>query len=353
MHYPINRNFLFLSLFIFSLTFIHNSTFAQEKKIKVTCIAFYNLENLYDTIDSPDTDDAEFLPTGPNTWNTEKYMLKLDHMSEVISQIGDEQLKGGPAIIGFSEIENRGVLEDLINTPRLKKSGYAIVHYDSPDLRGVDVALIYKPSVFKVEKSYPVRLTLAGDTAFRSRDQLVVKGLLDGEPLTIIVNHWPSRRGGEARSAPKRAAAANLSRAIADSICNVTPNSKIIVMGDLNDDPIDKSLVKVFKAKGKAENLAPCDFFNPGYKLFKDGIGSLAYRDSWNLFDQTLISAGLINNVNGGWKFAVAKVYNKNYLTQKDGAFKGYPFRTMVGGVFIGGYSDHFPVYVFLTKEVK
>ena len=182
---------------------------------------------------------------------------------------------------------------------------------------------------------------------------MVVKGLLDGEPLNIIVNHWPSRRGGEAISAPKRAAAATLCRAIADSICKVTPNAKTIVMGDLNDDPTDNSIVKVFKAKGKSDNLSPCDFYDPMIKLYKDGIGSLAYQDSWNLFDQTIISAGLINNVNAGWKFAVAKVYNKSYLTQKEGAFKGYPFRTMVGGVFMGGYSDHFPVYIFLTKEVK
>ncbi len=346
------RHFVFCSCMMMLLLF-QKFSFGQAKKLKIACVAFYNMENFYDTIKSPNTDDSEYLPNGAAAWNTEKYLSKLDHISEVISQIGDEQMKGGPTMIGVSEVENRQVLEDLINTPRLKNLGYAIAHFDSPDRRGVDVALLYKKTSFVVEKAYPVKLTIPWIKDFYTRDQLVVKGLLDGEPLTIIVTHWPSRRGGEKRSGPLRAAAALLAKGIADSICNLTPNAKIIIMGDLNDDPTDKSLTKYLNAKSKPENLGPCDFYNPMSKLFRDGIGSLAYRDAWNLFDQTIVSAGLINNVNQGWKYAIAKVYNKPYLTQKNGAFAGYPLRTSVGGVWLGGYSDHFPVYLFLTKEIK
>lgn len=319
---------------------------AQEKKYLATTIAFYNVENLFDTIDDPNTNDAEFLPGGANRWTPQRYQAKLENMARVIAGIGNEMVKGGPAIIGLSEIENRGVLEDLINTPPLKELGYEIVHYDSPDRRGVDVGLIYKPSVFKVTNSTSNRLYMPGRTDFFSRDQLVVSGELLGEPISVIVNHWPSRRSGP----EYREEAAKLSRHLSDSLMKAHKNAKIFVMGDLNDDPIDRSVAKVLGAKGKPADVKKGDLFNPMWQLHRDGIGSLAYRDAWNLFDQIIVSEPVLND-SKGWKLHKAKVYNDTFLLQKDGPYAGYPFRTFAGGAYAGGYSDHFPVYLFLIRE--
>lgn len=321
-------------------------SFAQEKKYLATTIAFYNIENLFDTIDDPNTNDAEFLPGGANRWTPQRYQAKLENMARVIAGIGNEMVKGGPAIIGLSEVENRGVLEDLINTPPLKELGYEIVHYDSPDRRGVDVGLLYKPSVFKVTNSTSNRLYMPGRTDFFSRDQLVVSGELLGEPISVIVNHWPSRRSGP----EYREEAAKLSRHLNDSLMKAHENAKIFVMGDLNDDPTDRSVAKVLGAKGKPADVIKGDLFNPMWQLHRDGIGSLAYRDAWNLFDQIIISEPVLND-SKGWKLHKAKVYNEKFLLQKDGPYAGYPYRTFAGGAYAGGYSDHFPVYLFLIRE--
>ncbi|MFZ4399696.1 MAG: endonuclease/exonuclease/phosphatase family protein [Bacteroidales bacterium] len=323
----------------------------QQKQAKVGCIGFYNLENFFDTIKQDNLNGEEFTPDGMYRWNTEKYNIKLKNMSEVISKIGDELVKGGPIIMGVSEIENRSVLEDLVIQPALKPMNYGIVHYDSPDRRGIDVGFIYQKQHFKVTKSYVVPLTMPDDTSFRSRDQLVVYGLFDGDPICVIVNHWPSRSGGEKKSEPKRERAAQVCRSIADSIMKKDPNAKIIIMGDLNDDPNNTSLLKFLKAKKTMEETKPGDLFNPMYKLFKDGIGSLAYRDSWNLFDQIIVSYPLIEKDKSSYRLYQAKIYNKNYLTTKDGQYTGYPWRTFSGTTFTAGYSDHFPSYIFLVKE--
>lgn len=346
-----------LSLLVLStaIFFSVSESVAQEKKsYKMACIAFYNLENLYDTINYPGKDDEEFTPTGNNRWTGDRYKKKLERLSEVISQIGNEFVKGGPVIMGFSEVENKQVVEDLINTPKLKPMNYGIVHYDSPDRRGVDVALIYQKKYFQVINSRAVPLHMANDTSFRSRDQLVVTGIFDGEPLSLIVNHWPSRRGGETISAPKRAAAATLCKSQADSLTMLNPNAKIIIMGDLNDDPKDESVVKFLKAKNDAKDVKKGELYNPMYKLhMKDGIGSLAYNDQWNLFDQMIVSYPLLGEDKSTYKFYAAHIFNKPFLTQKDGAFKGYPLRTYAGGSYVGGYSDHFPAYLFIIKEKK
>ena len=327
---------------------------AQEKKYKVGCIAFYNLENLYDTLNDPNTNDDEFTPNGPYKYSGERYKEKLKHMSQVISQIGNEYVKGGPVIIGVSEIENRAVLEDLIKQDSLKASNYGIVHFNSPDKRGVDVGLLYQKNNFTVTSSKSVTLKIPGRTDFFTRDQLVVGGKFNGEQLYIIVNHWPSRRGGEKRSAALRNAAADLCKSIVDSIQNIDSTAKVIIMGDLNDDPTNKSLTNHLKAKGNQAEVGKRDLYNPGYNMFKkEGLGSLAYRDSWNLFDQIIISGTLLGDDRSTYKFFKAKIFNRNFLTQKEGAFSGYPLRTYVGTTYMGGYSDHFPVYIFLTKEIK
>ncbi len=332
---------LLLVFFIISAS----GTEAQEKT-KAACIAFYNLENLFDTIDDPTTNDAEFLPGGTNKWTSDRYLRKLHNMAFVISRIGNEVMSGGPTIIGFSEIENRQVVQDLINAPPLNNMGYDIVHYDSPDKRGVDVALIYKKASFRVTNTTSNRLTIPWRSEWYTRDQLVVSGELDGDMIHVIVNHWPSRASGP----EYREQAALLTRSLYDSLQREYRDAKVFIMGDLNDDPVDPSVYKVLNAKGKEKDVKKGDLFNPMYAMFRDGIGSLAYRDAWNLFDQIIVSEPLLD-AKKGWRYYKAKVFNEKFLLQQEGPYKGYPFRTYAGGAYAGGYSDHFPTYLFIVKS--
>lgn len=328
---------------------------AQEKKFKVQTIAFYNVENLFDTINNADVNDEEYTPTGTQRWTLEKYKKKLGNLSRVLSELGtSDQQKESPAVIGVSEVENRGVLEDLIKQPLLISKDYGIVHFDSPDKRGIDVGLLYKKKHFKPTSYINVPLIIydQSDKTRRiyTRDQLVVTGLLDGEEMTFIVNHWPSRSGGEQKSSPNREAAGRLNRKIIDSLYTINPNSKIITMGDLNDGPYNKSVKVEIQAKAKKEETKERGMYNPMEEMSNKGIGTLAYRDAWDLFDQMILSEPLIRKDYTSYRFWKAGVYNKPFLTQTSGQYKGYPLRNSNGEV---GFSDHFPVYLYLIKEVK
>lgn len=323
---------------------------AQEKQYQVACVAFYNLENIYDTIDAPDVDDAEFTPAGKNQWGSMKYLNKLHNMSYAISQIGGKYAPNGPLVLGVSEVENKSVLEDLVKMPSLAKSNYGIVHYDSPDRRGVDVGLLYNKNHFTVTSSKAYPLKSPNDTAFRTRDQLLVEGLLDGEKFYFIVLHWPSRMGGEARSQPKRIEAATLTKHITDSILAVDKQAKIVIMGDLNDDPSNLSCKKILNARSTPEEMVEGSLYNCTWPLYKQGIGSLAYRDKWNLFDQIIISPSLLGEKEEYYKFWKVQIMNLDFLIQQEGKYKGYPLRTHAGGAYMNGYSDHFPVCIYLIR---
>ncbi len=344
-----------MKYFIYSVVIFVStlSLFAQEKQYQISCVAFYNLENLFDTIDTPEVNDIDFTPKGSYAWTSTKYHNKLENMSSAISQIGGKYAPDGPAVIGVSEVENRQVLEDLVKMPALKKANYGIVHYDSPDRRGIDVALLYNKEHFTPIKSDPYRLHIDNDSSFRTRDQLLVEGMLDGDTIYVIVNHWPSRSGGEFRSRPKRVAAAALTKHIADSVMSVNKSAKIIIMGDLNDDPTNESCKETLNAQKNKEQVVQGGLYNASWSLFAKGIGSLAYRDSWNLFDQIIISYGLLNaETTIGYKFWKSYVFNEDFLTQQEGRYKGYPKRTHAGGSYLNGYSDHFPSYIYLVKEL-
>jgi len=329
---------------------------SAQQNLKAGVIAFYNLENLFDTLDTPGVLDEEFTPEGPNKWSGRRYLEKIDNMALAVSRIGeDEGWKGGPAIIGVSEIENRSVLEDLAAHPLLKESNYQVVHYDSPDLRGVDVGLMYRPRFFRVTSSASPVLNINDENGERvfTRDQLVVSGIFDGEPMHFIVGHWPSRSGGELTTRPRRNAAAALSRHLVDSLMAIDPGAKIFVMGDLNDDPTDESLRKYLLAAPEADRLKKGELYNTMFPLFRKGIGSLYYRDGMNLFDQIIITPSLISDDYSTYKFRHARVFNSSFLVQKDGQYKGYPLRSFVGTVWQGGFSDHFPVYTVIVKNNK
>nr|WP_321408706.1 endonuclease/exonuclease/phosphatase family protein [uncultured Carboxylicivirga sp.] len=339
----------FLLLFAFSITQVEAQTY------KAGVIAFYNLENLFDTIDTPDVRDTEFTPEGDKKWDDTKYWHKISNMAEIISELGQEKGLGAPAVVGLCEMENKAVIEDLINDPKLKPFNYQIVHYDSPDKRGVDVCLIYRPKFFQVTNSKSIPLMIFDENSKErifTRDQLMVSGIFDGEPMHFIVNHWPSRYGGEARSAPLREAAAKLSRSIVDSIQSVDAKAKVILMGDLNDDPINESVGLYLRAMGKKNKMRQGDMFNTMYKHYKNGIGTLAYRDKWNLFDQVMITESLLGNNYSTYQFKSSHIYNNPKMLVPEGQYKGYPLRTYVGNRYQGGYSDHFPVYIILLKKI-
>jgi len=348
-----NKKFSII-IMLLSIAAISHVSNAQDKKYKSALIGFYNLENLFDTIDGPNN-DAEFLPGGANRYNASVYRDKLGKLSDVISQIGTDISPEGLVVMGCAEIENETVLMDLVSQQSVKDRRYRIVHYDSPDERGIDVALIYNPKYFTVKHSEKlfVPLPMVDSVARYTRDILYVFGLLDGEPLHLFVNHWPSRRGGEEASAPWRMIAAGVVKHKSDSILNTDPGAGIIIMGDLNDDPISPSVARVLNAKGRKEAVMEKDLYNPWMDYYKNGNGTLAYNDAWNLFDQIIISEGLLNKDEDGFYFADAHIFKKDFLVQKTGRFKGYPKRTYNFNKYVGGYSDHFPTYIVFLKEVK
>lgn len=343
-----------LGLLAFILTGATILGYSQEKKnYQVTCVGFYNLENLFDTKDDDNVRDTEYTPEGRNNWTTERYNEKLLNLSTVLEDLGTDVTPDGCAIIGVCEIENKGVLEDLVATEKLKNRDYKIVHYDSPDRRGIDVGLLYQEKYFKVKSSASYKLSFPDDTAYYTRDQLIVNGVLNGEEVNVLVAHWPSRRGGQQKSEPRRIQAAQLGRKIIDSLYAANPDAKIMYMGDLNDDPVNKSVQEYINAKGKIAKVKKEMFFNPMHSIFKKGNGTLAWNDAWNLFDQILISESFLNGTDySTLSYYKVKVYRKPYLFQKEGRYKGYPLRTFAGGKYLAGYSDHLPVYVVLIKEI-
>ncbi len=341
---------LVLGLAITLLTSV--GTIGNAQNYEIVATGYYNLENLFDTIDSENVRDSEYLPNSKKQWNSERYYYKLDQMARVLSEIATDKTPDGLAVFGISEIENRMVVEDLVKRETLKDRNYQIVHYNSPDRRGIDVALVYNPKYFKLIHSYSAPI-IDADTNFKTRDQLVVTGLLKGEEVHFIVNHWPSRSGGEKRSKPKRNAAAKLSRSLADSLIAINPNAKVMIMGDLNDDPTDQSVAKILKATDDKSKLKDGYFFNPYMTLHRNGIGTLAYRDSWNNFDQIILTPALVTEDRSKWSYYKANIFKKPYMINQEGKYKGYPKRTHAGGKFQGGFSDHFPVYIYLVRELK
>ncbi len=345
---------LLLSFFIASATLVR----AQDPKTyKVATVAFYNLENLFDFEDDPLTFDDDRTPEGKDRWTEGLYLDKLKNMARVISEIGADVTGTAPAIIGVCEAENLKVLEDLVNAHPLLDRDYGIIHFDSPDRRGIDVALLYQKKIFVPIHYTAVPLLIYADNdptnRVYTRDQLVVSGLFDGEKMHFIVNHWPSRSGGEARSRPKRIKAAELNKRIIDSLFSEDPYAKIITMGDLNDDPTNTSIKEVLKTKGHRTELQLKELYNPMEEMFANGLGTLAYRDGWNLFDQIILSSELLEKEYGSYRFFRAGIFNRPYLSNPSGQYRGYPFRSYTDAGYTGGYSDHFPVFVYLIKQIQ
>jgi len=350
-----NKKIFFI--FIFSLTITVCNSQKNGKKYNIRTIAFYNLENLFDTINDVNKND-EASPIMELKSNRSKvYWDKIEKLSSTIAQIGEDKTKTSPAIIGVSEVENLNVLEDLIESKHLVKNDYGIIHYDSPDKRGIDVALLYQKKYFN-----PIHHEVFNPKIFKdnypiyTRDQLLVSGYLDDELIHIIVNHWPSRRGGEAASRPNREKAAYQNTKIIEQVRTQDANAKILIMGDFNDDPNNSSFKNVLKTKSRKKEVAEGDLYNPYEDMFRRGFNTLKYRDKINLFDMIFFTSPLLDKGEkdfSSYKMYKAMIFNKRFLTTKKGKYKGYPFRSFSSGNYTGGYSDHYPVYLYLIKEAK
>lgn len=343
-----NRRWLFTGL----LAAVLFAGFAQ-KPYKVV---FYNLENFFDTIDDPRVQDDEFTPDGSRKWNAERYACKLSNVERVFSDITalDDDF---PIVIGVAEVENRGVVESIAATEKLAPAGYRIVHFDSPDERGIDVAFLYRFDRFRLEGAAPVRADIPQLPHFKTRDILTMWGTIDDEPFFFLVSHWPSRLGGQEASEFKRVAVGQQIRRIVDSVRNDRPAAKFVLMGDFNDDPIDRSLLEGLQTRLSLDELQEGDLFNPFAAIFRAGSGTLAYNGVWNLFDHIVVSANLATDASGGLRLLPdadslywGRIVKPAYLLQSEGAYRGYPLRTFVGKRYQGGFSDHLPVYICIGK---
>lgn len=354
------RTAIILFVFLVSVT----AVFAQDRK-KACVVGFYNLENLFDTYDDPAKNDEEFLPDGKNQWTEVKYRKKLHNMATVIRSMAETNGRFH-SVLGVSEIENRLVLEDLVSQPEIADANYQIVHYDGPDTRGIDVGLLYRPNQFKLldSESIPfdfgsgkIEFAMEGEdrVSFKTRDILMVHGLLDGEEFAFYVAHLPSRIGGKGWDLRSRGA--EIIYEHAQKMMEKYPGIKIVVMGDMNDNPTDVSMTEFMHGKEKPEDVGEDDFFSPFMSMLKAGYGSLAYQGTWNIYDIILVNESLLNAPDGGFKIRpVGKkgfygvIYKKPFMIQQRGQYKGTPFRTFSNGAFIGGYSDHLPTYIVLEK---
>ena len=355
---------LYTILFLLSLSF---GLYAQdgEKGKRNYVIGFYNLENLFDTYNDPAKNDEEFLPEGKNKWTEAKYAKKLHNMASVIRTMADANGRFH-TILGVSEIENRLVLEDLVSQPEIADANYQIVHYDGPDRRGVDVALLYKPEQFTYINSESIPFTFEGSAIefamnreqqdnFRTRDILMVHGTIDGEHFAFYVAHLPSRIGGKGGDLRSRGGEIIYNHAL--GMMEKYPGIKIAVMGDMNDNPTDDSMAVYLHGKENPQEVGKTDFYSPFLSMYKQGFGSLAYQGEWSIYDLILINENLLNAPEGGLKIRTADkkghygvVFRRPFTVTQKGQYKGYPFRTFSNGSFIGGYSDHFPTYIVVSK---
>ena len=329
---------------------------AGQKKFAVYGVGFYNLENLFDTCHDNGKNDYEFLPDGTYKWTSEKYTHKLANMARVLSEMGTDKLpKVGCAVIGVAEVENAKCLDDLCSQEPLKVRGFQYVHEEGADQRGIDCALLYNPALFTVRDTrlIPYVYKQPQDSLRATRGFFVVSGTMADEHVTIIVNHLPSR----ASASYYREEGGVQLRAVRDSLIAADPAVKLLIMGDMNDDPQDKSMAQSLGAKRTIGEVGDGDMYNPWWDVLASGTGTLMYKGAWNLFDQIILSPSLLDR--GGKKdYSTLKlfshqIFRRDYLIQKEGPYKGSPLRTHGGGNWLNGYSDHLPTVVYLIKARK
>ncbi len=377
------KSLLTFALILLALTtltsFSTSNEATQQKRYAVYGIGFYNIENFFDTIHDAGKNDYEFLPKGGYSWGKMKYEHKLHNISKVLSMLCTDKLpKVGAAVIGLAEVENVNVLNDLVSQPCLAQRGYKYVDIPSYDRRGVECAFLYNPNLFKLERHFCVQYNygpsgkvddpmlgftvdargkvqaidhLQGDTTYITRGFLVMEGRLSGEKMFFIVNHWPSRAAGD----ETRQRAGWQVRQLKDALQKSEPGAKVIIMGDMNDDPGNKSMTEQLACLSDQEDVkSATDLYNPWHNSFyKSGQGTMQYNGKWFHFDQIVVSGNLVGKDRSSLKYFQHAIFMRDFLFQQEGRYKGSPLRTHAGGVWLDGYSDHLPTQLYLVKEVK
>ncbi len=326
-------------IIFFSLLVVFLVSCQRDPLKKKATIVFYNLENLFDTIDDPAIDDEEFLPEADKHWNTERYEKKLQDIAQVIAAINTEEL---PELIGVCEIENQAVLHDLVEEEPLADGNYQIVHIDSPDKRGIDVGLLYRKGEFKVLEEEAILV----DPGFETRDILHVFGKLGKDKVHVFVNHWPSRWGGLEKSQPNRIVAAQTLKNKVDEILKDNAKAKIIIIGDMNDEPDNKSLAKVLDAQTPDSKA---DLYNLMIPLDEQNLGSYNYRGDWNMIDNIVVSASVLHGEGFVANNQLGQVFHQPWMEYHNKSAQMSPNRTYGGPNYYGGISDHFPVFLQLN----
>jgi len=336
--------YLSLSLFI--------TTLSAQNEVDTLRIVSYNTENLFDCKHDSLKNDYDFTPEGCYHWTLDKYKKKIANVARVITSIGQWD---SPILIGLCEIENEKVLIDLTRYSPLKNLNYKFIHAESPDKRGVDVALLYQPKQFKPIKNEFIKISFPDDPQSKTRDILYTVGKLpNGDTLHVFVNHFPSRLGGEVASEEKRVYVASVLRAKIDSIRTSSPKANILIMGDFNDYPNNKSIEITLGAKKPVEPINSSNLYNLFYQFQEQGIiGSNKYNGEWGMLDQIIVSGSMLlpnnriyTNQNN------AHICEESFLLEDDNRFMGKkPFRTYIGMKYHGGYSDHLPVYINLILK--
>lgn len=368
---------LLAALFLLSSSTLRTRS-VDEKRYTLYGVAFYNVENLFDTLHDAGKNDYEYLPDGTNKWGKMKYEAKLRNIARVISELCTDRLPAGAAVIGLSEVENSRVLDDLLSQPALAQRGYKYVDVAGPDRRGIECAFLYNPRLFELDRGFLVPYCysesgkvddplvgfytdsvgkvqaypgLRGDTTHITRGFLVMEGRMADEKLFFIVNHWPSRAAGDET---RQRAAFQVAR-LKEALQKQEPGSKVIIMGDMNDDPGNNSMTKQLGCKSDPEEVEEeTDLYNPWHRtLYKEGQGTLLYDGKWNLFDQIVVSGNLTGDDRSSLKLWRHAIFIRPWLFQQEGRYKGSPLRTHASGVWLNGYSDHLPTQIWLIKEVR
>ena len=343
--------FIVLALFFLILAGAQSRTAAKGQD--TVTVAFWNVENFFDTLDDKAKNDEEFLPGAKKQWTGERYLTKIEHLGQAIKEMN---AKHGPDIIGMAEIENKAVVEDLVKR-QLSKMKYQIVHVQSPDERGISTAMLFRTSIFKLVKAAGDTVHLADNHATR----LILHATLQGkgkEIVHVFVNHWPSRLGGEEKSEGNRIAAAKELRKNVDAVLAADPAASIVIMGDFNDEPDNNSI----KTELKAEQFI-CDSANFSFSLHnlawqkkRNGEGTLKYRNQWNMLDQIIVSSSVLQTTKSSFRYVCGSfdIFKADFMIEHGEKYEGSPLPTYGGNKYLGGYSDHFPVYAkFLLEKTK
>lgn len=339
--------FVHLALALLVIGFVAcKSTNKSQSETNVNrIVGFYNVENLFDTINDPNINDEEFLPNSKKEYGTERYNEKLSHLAKVIADFK-------PDMLGVCEVENDVVLQDLSSALRnLHELEYTVAHHESPDKRGIDVAFLYNPNAFSVVGIKGFKVELESDANFITRDVVMLTATNGNDSFFFFGNHWPSRYGGQEASEPNRIAAAKALKKQVDKLQKRNPNANIVIMGDFNDEPFNVSIIDYLKADTVLS--AETKLFNTSYHLKTIGEGTYNYRGSWNVLDQIIVSRNLVNGNFADLEIVPAKaqVVKKEFMLYENRSGQKVPSRSYGGPNYYGGYSDHLPTFVTLLTR--